>query len=619
MRSATWGLFDGVLEEFSEKETLEMFKKMCDSRYFEEGMGKFIKATGEKNGVKTVFYPSFGQESISAALATVFPEAILFPQHRCHDIYLAWGGDPEALADEVMSLPTGCTGGRGGSASIHIPNKMPGHDGFMGTEVPDGLGRALRSRQACIAFMGDASAEEGYVLGSEGVAATKRAPVLFVCLDNDLSIQTKVATRRAWRTTDVARAFGMTAFDMTDDPWLIMRHFKNLNGKLPAFFNIYTCRNLHHNNMKCDGPPEWDRFELTKKKLNDAKLFVKAERVELDARVKMNSIWEKRLHEFKKTYVQISKISNQKKPTGRTCADAISDIIKKHLSSQRGIPGGQCLTAAGNVRGTIPELNEGDVFEASMDDTSWTAIMVGMASKDFRPIIIIRFQGFLWFNAEAIANRAGISKYMWNEPRPVLVRAIARDGGIGPVASGSHYSLLTRKPGVYVYAPMTPKEYDYGYEWFMGHDDPMLLSEHISSFNIDYEMEDIVHEKADITIFAVSSTRLGAIEALPELEKEGIICNLIHVKWLKPFDISEKMRLALGASKTGLFLDGDFENGHMKCMAHDLTMATGKLVHVLGLEEHHAGFSSASDNLPPTKEKIIQKVKALLSPRCTSG
>ena len=616
MRSATTGIFKKISGEFKEEITLRMWRKVCQSRYFDLAFKKFFEET--KNAViKAPFYLSVGQESISAALATVFPEAILFPQHRCHDIYLAWGGDPEYLADELIHLPSGCAGGKVGSASLHIPEKMIGHDGFMGTQVRDAVGYALRSQKACIAFMGDASAEEGYVLGAEGFAASRKAPVLFVCSDNNLSILTKVEKRRNWSTENVAKALEMESIEITDDPWIIMRAFNALKNKLPAYFNIYTCRHLWHGGARCDGPPEWNRFELIKKELDTIGLCVKAGKIELDAKAQMNGVWNRRLNEFRKIYVEIPKKVVQKKSLGRTSAQTISEITRKHLFEKKGVAGGQCLTAVGWVGGTVPELTEADgLFETSMDDTSWPGIMVGMSSNDFRPILVVRYQGFLWFNAEVIANRAGKSKDIWNEPRPVLVRAIAMDGGIGPVASGSHVSLLTRMPGLRVYAPMTPREYEYGYEEFMKYDDPMIFSEHRRGFSVDYEMEDVVREKADITIFAVSSTRLNAIEALPELENEGIICNLVHVKWLKPFEITENMHNALQNSKYGgLFLDGDFENGHMKCMAYDLMCATGRIIKVCGLEERSAGFSPESDNLPPTKEKIIKKVKALLSSR----
>lgn len=603
------------MRDFDKESTLTMWRKMCESKFFEEAFANFVRETGKSVVVKIPFYLSVGQEAVSAALATVFPEAILFPQHRCHDIYLAWGGNPEALADELTHLSTGCCGGKGGSASIGIPGKMIPHDGFMGTQVRDAVGYALESQKACIAFMGDASAEEGYVLGSEGFAATHKEPVLFVCVDNNLAVLTEVKVRRSWKTTDVARAFGLPAFDLEDDPWLIMTTFQNLQGKLPAYFNINVFRHLRHAGIGKDYEPKWDRFQMVKKELeNYLGLTIEAGKIELDARAKMNGIWTRKLWEFKKTYVEIPKVK-PKKPTGKTCAQTISEIIKKHLLEKKGVAGGQCLTAVGWVGGTVPQLTEKDgIFETSMDDTSWTGIMVGRSIGGIsRPIIIIRYQGFLWFNAEAVANLAAKSKYLWNLPRPVLLRAIGMDGGIGPVASGSHVSLFTRMPGLRVYAPMTPKEYECGYEEFMKHDDPMIFNENRNAFLIDYEMEDVIHEEADLAIFAVSVTRLNAIEALSELEKDGIICNLIHVKWLKPFEITENMYKAIqNSTHGGLFLDGDFENGHIKCMAYDLMCATGRMVRVLGLEERAAGFSPGTDNLPPTKEKIIAKVKEIL-------
>lgn len=607
------------MHDFNKESTLVMWRKMCESKFFEEAFANFVRETGN-SVVKMPFYLSVGQEAVSAALATVFPEAILFPQHRCHDIYLAWGGNPEALADELMHLPTGCTGGKGGSASIHIPGKMIPHDGLMGTQVRDGVGRALKAKilksgEKAIVFMGDASAEEGYVLGAEGFAASRGAPVLFVCVDNNLSILTEVKVRRFWGTTKVAEAFGMSSFEVTDDPWLIMQTFKNLRGRLPAHFNIHVCRHLWHAGIGKDNEPKWNRFEMVKHELhNHLGLTMESGKIELDTKAQMNGIWTRRLREFKRTHIEVQKVE-QKKPVGKTSAQTIAEITKKHLLEKKGVAGGQCLTAVGWVGGTVPQLTEADgLFETSMDDTSWPGIMVGMASAYFRPILIVRYQGFLWFNAEAIVNRAAKSKYLWNEPRPVLLRAIGMDGGIGPVASGSHTSLFTRMPGLRVYAPLTPKEYEYGYEEFMKHDDPMIFSENRRAFGIDYEMEDVVREGADIAIFAVSATRLNAIEALQELEKESIICNLIHVSWLKPFLISDNMRLAIQKSKhSGLFLDGDFENGHIKCMAYDLMCATGRVVRILGLEERSAGFSPASDNLPPTKEKIIKKVKEILS------
>ena len=66
---------------------------------------------------------------------------LLFGQHRCHSIYLSFGGDKIKLVNELLGRKNGCTKGMGGSASIHSKEiNMFGHDGLMGSgftiEIP---------------------------------------------------------------------------------------------------------------------------------------------------------------------------------------------------------------------------------------------------------------------------------------------------------------------------------------------------------------------------------------------------------------------------------------------------------------------------------------------------
>ena len=129
---------------------------------------------------------------------------------------------------------------------------------------------------------------------------------------------------------------------------------------------------------------------------------------------------------------------------------------------------GQCLTAVGWVGGTLPELYEKDgMIELSMADVAGGGIAVGAALVGKRPIYVIRYQGFNWYNAPMILNYACKSKELWNVPCPVFVRSIAMEGKIGPVAGSSHHSLYHRMPGIKIASPMTPKEYKKIYENFM--------------------------------------------------------------------------------------------------------------------------------------------------------
>ena len=239
-------------------------------------------------------YLSQGQETVSSALAEVLTGYMIFAQHRAHDTYLAFGGSPELLRDELLGLPTGSSGGRAGSNCLQCHNDkltMFGHHGLIGENVPQGVGAALGSNKPVICFFGDGSAEEDYVLSSIGFAATHKLPVLFICHDNDLSILTPLENRRSWRITDVARSMGIPALDITDDPWTIMHHVKDLTEQRPALLNIYVCRKNWHVGIGNDGIPEWDRLSITRNRLSELGLAIETITVELEMQHKMEELW----------------------------------------------------------------------------------------------------------------------------------------------------------------------------------------------------------------------------------------------------------------------------------------------------------------------------------------
>ncbi len=288
----------GLSKMFSQEVSLDIFRKICLCRNFELN----VKKAYDAKLITPPIYLSLGQESITAALSVVLPDAYKLGQHRCHDIYICWGGKLEALRDELLGLPTGCAGGMGGSASIHCPEiKMIGHDGHMGTQVPIAGGFAQGTGEICIAIMGDASAEEGYVLGDMGKSASRKDPVLYVCYDNNLSIKTEVEVRRSWKMVDIARAFGMPAADIVDDPWLVMHYTERMKKNLPAFLNIHTCRELWHAGTGCDGTPEWNRYEMVKTELILLGLKSEIQHIENSASGRMDNLWEDVLYPKKES------------------------------------------------------------------------------------------------------------------------------------------------------------------------------------------------------------------------------------------------------------------------------------------------------------------------------
>lgn len=292
MRSKDFGQIAGISKSFSESETLEMFEKICICRNFELN----VKKVHEQGLIKFPIYLSLGQEPIPAALSVAYKSPAIFAQHRAHSFYLSYGGNVVALIDELLSRPSGCAKGMGGSASIHSPAiQMFGHDGLMGNQAPIAVGYSLATKKNTMAVVGDASGEEDYVLGAMGYAATKKLPILFVCTDNGLSILTDVATRRSWKLSDIAQSFGMPAIEITDDPWLIMHHAKNLSQKLPAYMNIHTVRELWHAGTGKDHEPEWNRYALIKEELARLGFEKKAEEIETRTKEYIDKLWEQQL------------------------------------------------------------------------------------------------------------------------------------------------------------------------------------------------------------------------------------------------------------------------------------------------------------------------------------
>jgi len=298
----------------------------------------------------------------------------------------------------------------------------------------------------------------------------------------------------------------------------------------------------------------------------------------------------------------------------KTVRETIKETIFNHLKKNNGLIFGQCLSAVGWVGGTLPELTENDgLIELSMADVANGGIVAGAGLSNRRPIYVIRYQGFNWFNAPIILNYACKSKEIWNMPCPIFIRGIGMEGSIGPVAGSSHHSLYHRMPGIKIISPMTPKEYLLAYNYFMKNNDVLYVSEHRGSYSNKDELSDFISKDLDIILFPISITRFEAQKAKIELEKKGYKIGIGNIVWIKPFEIKKEWENAVKSSKFGgLVLDDDYPQGVATNLAYEMMKKTGKKIDVLGLKNKSAGFSKATDNLPPSYLEIVEKVEEII-------
>lgn len=189
-----------------------------------------------------------GQEAVPDALHDhLRPEDWVFSTHRSHGHYLAKGGDPQRLLDEIEGRETGVNGGYSGSQSFCDPS-INFHStavvgGLIGVATGTALGLKLKGSSAIVACcIGDAATEQGIMWESVGFAALHKLPVIYVCENNQYSVHAHISERQATPIGDKIMAFGLPYFIGVSELHDVLK----LRSPLPAFVEITCERQCPH-------------------------------------------------------------------------------------------------------------------------------------------------------------------------------------------------------------------------------------------------------------------------------------------------------------------------------------------------------------------------------------
>lgn len=190
------------------------YRTMRRIRSFEERVGELF-VRGESAG--SMLHLSIGEEAAAAGVCAVMrPQDTFTTHHRGHGIFLARGADPKRMMAEIAGKMDGYCHGKGGS--MHIADMGLGHLGanaIVGGGIPAAVGAGLSSKRkqlgsVSVAFFGDGAMQQGILYESMNMAALWGLPVLFVCINNQYGMGTRID--QATRATDFherARAFGL--------------------------------------------------------------------------------------------------------------------------------------------------------------------------------------------------------------------------------------------------------------------------------------------------------------------------------------------------------------------------------------------------------------------------
>ncbi len=194
---------------------ISLYESMLRIRLVEEAIAEHY-AEGE---MRCPVHLSIGQEAIAVgACAALEISDKIYSTHRCHAHYLAKGGDLKRMFAEICGKEAGCIGGRGGSMHLMDVSKgMMASIPIVASSIPVAVGSALADKRmktgkVTVAFIGDASIEEGVFHESANFAVLHDLPVIFICENNLYSVYTHLNQRQPDRPlTNVALAHGMNA------------------------------------------------------------------------------------------------------------------------------------------------------------------------------------------------------------------------------------------------------------------------------------------------------------------------------------------------------------------------------------------------------------------------
>jgi pyruvate dehydrogenase E1 component alpha subunit len=189
-----------------------MYRTMVECRRFEvRAQELFFEGL-----VRGTTHLGIGQEAVAAGFAAAMrADDWTFATYRGHNHALARGTPMGPLYAELFGRATGLMGGKGGSMHItSLEHHMMGSYAIVGAHLPIALGAAWsaqyrKSGQVAVCFFGDGTTNIGAFHEALNLAAVWKAPVVFVCENNQWAISTPAAaSTRIENIADRAAGYG---------------------------------------------------------------------------------------------------------------------------------------------------------------------------------------------------------------------------------------------------------------------------------------------------------------------------------------------------------------------------------------------------------------------------
>jgi pyruvate dehydrogenase E1 component beta subunit len=202
------------------------------------------------------------------------------------------------------------------------------------------------------------------------------------------------------------------------------------------------------------------------------------------------------------------------------------------------------------TEGLLARFGPQRVMDTPLSEAGFVGVGVGAAIAGQRPVVEMLFIDFLMLAMDQVVNQAAKYRFMsGGEGRVPLV--IRTQGGAGNSLAGQHSQSLEaiyhHVPGLKVVMPATPADAKGLLKSAIRDDDPVIFFEGETLYGSKGEVPegeylvplgvaDVKREGSDVTIVAWSKMVNVALAAADSLAAEGVACEVIDPRTLRPLD-----------------------------------------------------------------------------------
>ncbi|HEY0484804.1 MAG TPA: transketolase C-terminal domain-containing protein [Mycobacteriales bacterium] len=238
-----------------------------------------------------------------------------------------------------------------------------------------------------------------------------------------------------------------------------------------------------------------------------------------------------------------------------TYAQAVNEALSRALAERPetllfgedvGIPGG----VFGVTKGLRRQFGE-RVFDTPISESAILGGAIGAALVGMRPIAEVMWADFTLVALDQLINQAANVRYVSRGAltAPITVRT---QQGSGPGACAQHSqsleAIFAHVPGLQVCMPATAQE---AYDLLLSaiwSDDPAIVIENRNVYHGEKEPvrlggpvrpvggAAIRRPGTDVTVVTWGTMQHRVLDAAERLQAEGISCEVLDMRWLRPFD-----------------------------------------------------------------------------------